>query len=132
MLQPCFSEILLHVINCLIRLLVVEEIQAARWERKTFEERRKWVTQSKELDRTIEQVMTSQILSSIQDVDQVCIHDVPIQNIPSKRQDCQKKTLFQKTLACGKKSVTLETYFCEGKQLSSRKSTQDNQNRESI
>ena len=72
MLQPCFSEILLHVINCLIRLLVVQEIQAARRERKdvlmgeTFEERRKWVTQSKELDPTIEQVMTSQILSYIQ------------------------------------------------------------------
>ena len=50
---------LLHAINCLIRLLVVKEIKAARRERKdvlmweTFEERRKWVTQSKELDPTI-------------------------------------------------------------------------------
>ena len=65
MLQPWVSEILLHAINCLIRLLVVKEIQAARRERKdvlmneTFEERRKWVKQSKELDPTIEQVMTS-------------------------------------------------------------------------
>ena len=66
------------------------------------------------------------------DVDQACIHNVPIRNIPSERQDCQKKTLSRKTLVSGKKSVTLETYFCEGKQLSSRKSTQDNQNRESI
>ena len=65
MLQPCLSEFLLHVINCLIRLLVVKEIQATRRERKdvlmreTFEQRRKWVTQSKELDTTIKQVMMS-------------------------------------------------------------------------
>ena len=65
MLQPCLSEILLHVINCLIRLLVAKEIQGAIRERKdvlmreTFEERSKWVTQSKELDPTIEQVMMS-------------------------------------------------------------------------
>ena len=82
-------EIPLHVINCLICLLVVKEIQTARKEKKdilmreTYEERRKWVTQSKELGPTIEQVMASYPVFHT-DVDQVCIHNVPIQIIPSK------------------------------------------------
>ena len=82
-------EIPLHVINCLICLLVVKEIQTARRERKdvlmreTFEERRKWVTQSKELGPTIEQIRTSYPFFHT-DVDQVCIHNVTIQIIPSK------------------------------------------------
>ena len=58
-------EIPLHVINCLICPLVIKEIQTARRERKdvlmreTFEESRKWVTQSKELGPTIVKLRTS-------------------------------------------------------------------------
>ena len=44
----------------------------------------------------------------------------------------EENPLQKKRWQVVKKSVTLETYVCEGKQRSSRKSTQDNQNRESI
>ena len=63
--------------------------------RETYEERRKWVTQSKELGPTIEQVMASYPVFHT-DVDQVCIHNVPIQIIPNKETNFVYEKRFPK------------------------------------
>ena len=65
--------------------------------RETFEERRKWVTQSKELGPTIEQVRTSYPFFHT-DVDQVCIHNVPMKIIPSKETNFEYQKRLPKSV----------------------------------